>query len=206
MEYRRYGKFQFLDYMHVWCPTILLLAFAIAAILYTPSYLVIGPCLMVIYLPYTVLEPNRERFTIINNSIVTRKGRKTKTIELPDELTLIVSDADILDSFSKNRLGSYKSNTLKGRYAISILRRDSAENVIRYLHKNGAREYSNTSIERSFCSSFRVEEYIYSFVYNQAAFDTLISGRKCQLIIPKSLLKAIAVDSTPVDVRVDESC
>lgn len=147
MEYRRYGKFRFLDYMHVWCPTILLLAFAIAAILYTPSYLVTGPCLMVIYLPYTVLEPNRERFTITNNSIVTRKGRKTKTIELPDELTLIVSDADILDSFSKNRLGSYKSNTLKGRYAISILRRDSAENVIRYLHKNGAREYSNTSIE-----------------------------------------------------------
>ena len=80
---------------------------------------------------------------------MTRKGRKTKTIELPDELTLIVSDADILDSFSKNRLGSYKSNTLKGRYAISILRRDSAENVIRYLHKNGAREYSNTSIELS---------------------------------------------------------
>lgn len=206
MEYRRYGKFRFLDYMHVWCPTILLLAFAIAAILYTPSYLVIGPCLMVIYLPYTVLEPNRERFTIINNSIVTRKGRKTKTIELPDELTLIVSDADILDSFSKNRLGLYKSYTLKGRYAISILRRDSAENVIRYLHKNGAREYSNTSIELSFCSCFRVEEYIYSFVYNQAAFDMLISNRKCQLIIPKSLLKAIAVDSTFADVRVDESC
>lgn len=134
MEYRRYGKFRFLDYMHVWCPTILLLAFAIAAILYTPSYLVIGPCLMVIYLPYTVLEPNRERFTIINNSIVTRKGRKTKTIELPDELTLIVSDADILDSFSKRRLGLYKAYTLKGRYAISILRRDFAENVIRYLH------------------------------------------------------------------------
>ena len=206
MEYRRYGKFRFLDYMHVWCPTILLLAFAIAAILYTPSYLVIGPCLMVIYLPYTVLEPNRERFTITNNSIVTRKGRKTKTIALPDELTLIVSDADILDSFSKRRLGLYKSYTLKGRYAISILRRDSAENVIRYLHKNGAREYSNTSIELSFCSSFRVEEYIYSFVYNQAAFDMLISNRKCQLIIPKSLLKAVAVDSTLVVVRVDESC
>lgn len=206
MEYQRYGKFRFLDYMHVWCPTILLLAFAIAAILYTPSYLVTGPCLMVIYLPYTVLEPNRERFTIINNSIVTRKGKKTKTIALPDELTLIVSDADILDSFSKRRLGLYKSYTLKGRYAISILRRDSAENVIRYLHKNGAREYSNTSIELSFCSCFRVEEYIYSFVYNQAAFDMLISNRKCQLIIPKSLLKAVDVDSTPVDVRVDESC
>ena len=161
---------------------------------------------MVIYLPYTVLEPNRERFTITNNSIVTRKGRKTKTIELPDELTLIVSDADILDSFSKRRLGLYKAYTLKGRYAISILRRDFAENVIRYLHKNGAREYSNTSIELSFCSCFHAEEYIYSFVYNRAAFDTLISGRKCQLIIPKSLLKAVAVDSTLADVRVDESC
>jgi len=206
MEYRRYGKFRFLDYMHVWCPTILLLAFAIAAILYTPSYLVTGPCLMVIYLPYTVLEPNRECFTITNNSIVTRKGRKTKTIALPDELTLIVSDADILDSFSKRRLGLYKSYTLKGRYAISILRRDSAENVIRYLHKNGAREYSNTSIELDFCSCFHAEEYIYSFVYNQAAFDMLISNRKCQLIIPKSLLKAISVDSMLVDVQVDESC
>ena len=47
------------------------------------------------------------------------------------------------------------------------------------------------------CSEFSVKK---------AAFDTLISGRKCQLIIPKSLLSAVAVDSTFADVRVDESC
>lgn len=74
------------------------------------------------------------------------------------------------------------------------------------LHANHARTYTNTSIEEAFIHSFYTDQYIYSFVYEKNLLDALVDGRKCQLIIPKSLSQLIPINQSAFDVHIDIAC
>ena len=208
MSHRRYGTFRFRDYWSAWVFIVSLLLWEGAVLLAGGTeYMYLIPFqLFILYMLYTVVEPNLERFPISKDSIVAKGARKTRTISLPDELTLVFSRADICDSLKKNTGGLHRTYDLKNRYAVSILQKTSIESVLSRLHANHARTYTNTSIEEAFIHSFYTDQYIYSFVYEKNLFDALVDGRKCQLIIPKSLSQRIPIDQSAFDVYIDIAC
>ena len=207
VKYRRYGNFRFRDYISTWCAIALLISMESLGFWEKMDFLYMMPfSLIILYMLYDIVEPNMDYLRLVGNSIIVTKGRKRRIIGMPDELTLIFSHADVCNSFIK-KIGAHNSTyDLKKRYAISILRNDSAESIIRRLHANNASLYTNTMIEISYVDSFDAEKYVYSFVYDEHLLYALVTSRQCQLIIPQSLLQVITIDLKFIDVHIDTNC
>lgn len=200
MKYYRYGKFRPSDYWESWVAIAGLLMFSsVSLILKSSFFFVLFPAIYAVIWLWTIIAPNCERFAMCDESITTFLGKRTRTILLPSELTLVVSYADICPPFAKRTAVGNQTHVLKDKCAISILQKAPLNVVLESLHQNQARKYTTSMIQTVF-DDYR---YIYSFVCEQSLFEKLITSRECQLIIPESLLEAISVDSSIVNVHID---
>ena len=200
MKIRRWSKFRFGDYYISWISIVILLLFSITSIMLELSLLlVIFPLAYVIIWIGTILFPYWEKFYIDRDSIYVFWGRKTKKINLPNEVTLIVSYADICPPLTVRTALGNRTHILKDKLAVSILEKMPVEFVLETLHKNRIPKYTTSSIRTVF-DEYR---YIYSFVCNQSLINELIGDRKCLLIIPESLSKSISFNASNASVYID---
>ncbi len=200
MKHRRLGKFRFCDYCISWITIVLLLLFSIASIvLELPFLLAIFPSMYAIIWIVAILAPQCEQFTISGDSITVFGGRQTKAIQLPAELTLIVSYADICPPFTIRTAVGNQTHILKDKYAVSILQKMPVEVALEGLHRNHIKKYTTSRIRTVF-DDYR---YIYSFVCNQSLLTDLIDNRKYSLIVPESLSMEISFESGIENMYID---
>lgn len=198
--YRRYGRFRFYDYISSWFAIVFLFVLVVICFLTdTLVYLFIPPLLVLIFVVWSIYEPNSERFLIFDDTITITKGRKKQNVSIPSSPTIVISYADVCSSFAKRVSYGNQTFMLKGRYAISILQNTPIETTLAQLHSNFTRKYTNTTLEVSFDET----QYVYSFVGNQEILDKLIANRNCQIIIPESLFNQISIDIHQVNVYID---
>ena len=200
MKHRRLGIFRFGDYYLSWISIVILLLFSTASIVLELSFLfVVFPSVCAMIWLVTILVPHFEHFSINSDSISVFKCRQTKTIHLPEELTLIVSYADVCPPLTVRTVGGNQTHILKNKFAVSILQKMSVDVVLEILHKNRMHKYTTSSIR----NSFEGQQYIYSFVCDQFLFNDLIANRKCLLIVPESLSNVLSFKSSIENVYID---
>lgn len=200
MEYYRYGKFRPGDYCISWVGIAVLLFFSIGSIMLELSFLfVVFPSVYAVVWLWVILAPHREKFIMCDNAIAVLLGKKTRTIILPSELTLVVSYADVCPPLTLRTAIGNQTHILKDKYAVSILQKIPLDVALEALHRNQIQNYTTSIVQRVF-DDYR---YIYSFVCNQSQIDRLIANRNCLLIIPESLQEKISVDQSIVDVHID---
>lgn len=200
MKNRRLGKFRFHDFCISWISIVLLLLFSIASIVLELSLsFVIFPSVCVIIWLAAILVPHCEQFSISGDSITVYFGRQTKTIQLPAELTLIVSYADVCPPLTIRTAVGNQTHILKDKFAVSILQKMPVELALETLHRNHIKKYTTSRIRTVF-DDYR---YIYSFVCDQFLLDALIADRKCLLIVPESLSKVMSFESSIENVYID---
>ena len=200
MEYYRYGKFRHGDYCISWVGIAVLLFFSIGSIMLKLSFLfVVFPLVYAVVWLWVILAPHREKFIMCDHSITVLLGKKTRTIILPSELTLVVSYADVCPPLTLRTAIENQTHILKDKYAVSILQKMPLDVAIEALHRNQIHNYTTSIVQRVF-DDYR---YIYGFVCNQSQIDRLIANQNCLLIIPESLQEKISVDQSIVDVHID---
>lgn len=194
MEFNRYGKLYWKDYKYTFVSIcgFILLAIVCFAIELAFSY---GFFVIVFAIMWTILivHPYRERFTVCDHFILVRQGKHTHEIPLPPNIIVVFSQADIRDTFS------VQSYLLRNKYAISLLRNNSLEDILQILHANRAKKYTNSSIEAASTHSL-----IYSFVYNEYAFTQILKHGVSKVIIPESLVNQIDLSAFGCSVFIDE--
>lgn len=200
MKYRRYGKFLLKDYYSGWFGILLFLLIA-----FTGSkngiqkYLVIWPIFLAVMMARGIIEPNKEWFSVSDDVIDIKKGRKRYQIILPQEIIVIVSYTDVCSDLAK-RVGIGNSNyMLKGRYAVSILRKLPVETVLETLHAKYAYRYTNCFIEEQLKRNF-----IYSFVCDQELLEKIVSGKRYTLILPETLVHKLNLTRLKGDIYIDK--
>ena len=200
MKTRRLGKFRFGDYYTSLFSIVILLLFSTASIVLELSFLfVFFPSVYAIIWFGAILVSHCEQFSINSNSISVFWGRQTKTINLPVELTLIVSYADVCPPLTIRTAVGNQTHILKDKFAVTILQKMPVDVALETLHQNRIQKYTTSSIR----TVFDEHRYIYSFVCNQFLFDALIANRKCLLIVPESLSKVISFESSIENVYID---
>lgn len=200
MKNRRFGKFRLRDYCISWISIVLLLLFSIASTVLELSFLfVIFPIVYAVIWLGIILLPHREQFAINSDSITVFLGKKTQTIRLPSELTLVVSYADICPPLAMRTAVGNQTHILKDKFAVSILQKMPVDVALESLHKNRVQKYTTSRIQ----TVFDDHRYIYSFVCNQSLLDELIANRECLLIIPESLFNVISFDPSIMNVHID---
>jgi len=112
-----------------------------------------------------------------------------------------VSYADVCPPLTINTTYGNPTHILKDKFAVSILQKMPAEDVLEILHQKLylVQKYTTSSIRAVF-DDYR---YIYSFVCDQFLLDALIDSKKCLLIVPESLSKVIAFESSVENVYID---
>lgn len=200
MKYRRYGKFHFRDYYSGWFAIVFLFLIAVMSFLAeTYNFLAIWPTILIVIMTWGIIEPNEECFSMSADIINVKKRKKRHQITMPRELTLVVSYADVCPSWAK-RIGVGNSTyMLKGKYAVSILKKIPKENVLETLHGKYAYRYTNCWIEELLKPNF-----IYSFVCEQDMIEKIVSGRKCTLILPETLVDKINLNQLMCDIYIDK--
>ena len=200
MKAKRWGKFKFGDYYTSWIAIAILLLFSTASILLELSLLfVIFPLVYAGIWLGAILVPHREQFTISNDGITVFLGEKVKKVNLPSELTIVVSYADICPPLAIRTAVGNQTHILKDKFAVSILQKMPVEVVLKALHQNHIQKYTTSSIKTVFDDN----RYIYSFVCDQYLFDALIANKKCSLIVPELLSKAMSFASKVEDMHID---
>lgn len=123
MKNRRYGKFRFGDYAASWGVIALWLLFSIAAlVLALPRWMAVLPAVFAAVRLWAVLSPQRESFILNRGSVTVFRGGKSRTIDLPPDITIVASYADICPPLTVPTPVGNRTHILKDRYAVSILR------------------------------------------------------------------------------------
>ena len=191
MKNRRLGRFRFGDYFFSWFSIVILLLFSVASLILKLSLLfVVFPLAYAIIWFGTILIPYFEQFSINGNYISVFWGKKTETIHLPGECTIIISYADVCPPLTVRTSWENQTHILKGKFAISILEKMPLEEILEKLHQNRISKYTTSTIKTRF-----YDRFIYSFVGNQCLFDSLTNDKKFFLIVPESLSDVIHFDS-----------
>jgi len=203
VKYSRYGKFRFSDYYLSWVAIVFFVLFSIVFIVFdfNPFFAIFSIGYAWLWL-WRILEPQREKFMIQKDKITVFKGKRISTIELPIELILVISYADVSPPFAIRTAVGNPTHILKDKISVSILKKIPVDSVINALHQNYIQKQTMSRIQAVF-DDFR---YVYSFVCNQDILNQLFVSRKCSLIIPKSLKELISFDSNIVDVYIDDRC
>jgi len=198
MKYRRYGKFKFRN-TREFCITITtLLLFSIIGFIFdAPIFPTIAFFLMAIGKAIGVLLPYRERFTIEHDRIVVNDGKES--ISLSSPLVLIVSYADLCTSFAKKVSIGNRTYMLKDSYSVSILKDISLQDTLSILHSGNAFKYTNCWIEEIFKNNF-----VYSFVFNEAALEKLKVNTDCTVIVPASIIDLVDTSFLGNKIYIDE--
>lgn len=191
MKNYRWGKFRFGDYYIAWLAIGVLLSFSIASIiLHLSTILAIFPITYAIVWTLKILIPHRERFALVDDAIAIGHGKKTRTINLPPVLTLVVSYADICPPLAIHTNIGKPTHILKGKYAVTVLRDMQLDAVLDALHRNHVQEYTTSTIQ----TVFNDYQFIYSFVCNQLMLEKMLISRKCLLVVPESLVEKVSFD------------
>lgn len=141
-----------------------------------------------------------EQFTLQEDAIISYVLENTRIINLPSELTLIVSCADLHIPLDAPVFFRPASQVVKGEYSISISQQVQPSYAINRIHNVHVDKYTTSIIRRI----FEGHQFIYDFICNQHMLEQLICNRTCSLIVPKSLLNEVCIDSMDVDLIVDE--
>lgn len=183
--HRRYGKFSLKNYIPIML-TVIVLDISCVFLFSDGNPIVLAACLLAFSAisVCSVYSPYRERFEILENSIIVAKGRKRQTISLPSKITVIISPADINNIFAKRDPVSleFHCGTIQERTAVSILADTPLATVMEKLHSSHIRQYTNCIVEDLFGWCF-----LYSFVCNEALLDALLAERDCLAIVPMTL-------------------
>ena len=94
MKNRRYGKFRLGDYTASWVIALWLL-FSIAALALALPLGGVSLAAFAAVRLWAVLSPQRESFILNRSSVTVFRGRKSRTVDLPSDITIVVSYADI---------------------------------------------------------------------------------------------------------------
>lgn len=196
----RYGKFNPGDHMGLWVYigfTLILSAGCIYYIVLGISVLSAVGCLIalnaltLVYLLIIILS-YRERFSIENGVITVQKGRKTSKTVIPDEVTVIVSYAEICNGFLSGSPQRNKIHIMKDKYAVTLLQKTVPDFVFERLHGDLMRmrkyKYTTNIIKNWLFEPWR---YIYSFVCDEELLNKVLAGRSCLLVIPESLREKV---------------
>lgn len=181
MEFNRYGKLCWKDYKFTLASIggFILLAIASLALGLAFSYSVFAMAFAIVW-TILILRPYRERFSVGDHFILVRQGKHTHEVPFPPDIILVLSQADIRDTFS------VQSYFLRNKYAVSLLRSDPLEDMLQILHANRVKKYTNSTIGAAFAHSF-----IYSFVYNKDALAQILKNGVSMVIIPESLVDQV---------------
>ena len=202
MKNCRYGKFRFSDYWISWIGIMIMTLFSVLFMILDPSIISVFPMAYAAVWLWSIVWPHREQFIFGNDSITVYKGKRKFDINLPPEVTIVVSRADIAPLFSVRTATREQTHILSNKYAISILKKMPIEEVLETLHRNHLRTYTTSTIQKSFDDY----KFIYSFVCNQQILDQVMYSRSCSVVIPKTLLEELAVDSRLHYVYIDTQC
>ena len=193
VKYRRYGKFCFKNHagnlIVLTCGFLLAVACSFIDADVLPCCVIFGAMLGLS--PLVILWPYSEWFSIQDHSICTYQRGRTSEIELPENCTLILSNASLGFQVSRR----YR---LKDRYAISILRVIPTEKVLETLHTYYAQNYANTTIERDFPAYF-----VYSCVYDREILAQLSEQGIARVIVPAKLANRFDLRMIKCEVFVD---
>lgn len=199
MRKKRLGKFRFSDYYATWFSIVMLLLFSTASALFELSFLfVVFPLVYAIIWLGVILVPYSERFSINSDSITVFRGSQSKTIPLPLELILVVSHADVCPPLAIRTPIGNQTHVLKNKFAVSILQNIQVTDALKSLHQNRIQMYTTSSIK----TIFDDYSYVYSFVCDQLLLDDMLASRKVALIVPESLLKLLAIESSTENLYV----
>lgn len=204
MEYRRYGKMRMSDYTLSWIVILILLLCSVAGLVFKASvFWVILPILLAVIRFLTIWLPNRETFSIQDGVITARSElrRKVRIIELPQELTLIISLADLCPPFAIRTAVDHQTHILKDKYAVTILKQLPLAQALEHLHRNGMRKHSMRSVQ----NVFDEHQILYSCVCDQTLLGRLTEGRDCLVILPEALAGAVNADLIGAKVYVERS-
>lgn len=194
MKYRRYGKFRFKNYagnlIVLTCGFLLAVACSFIDADVLPCCFIFGAIL--VFSPLLILRPYSEWFSIQEHSIYTYQRGSISEIELPENCTLILSNASL--GFQVSRL--YR---LRDRYAVSILRDISPERVLGTLHTYYAQNYTNTTIERDFPAYF-----VYSCVYDREILAQLLEQGAARIIVPAKLADRFDLSMAKCEILADQ--
>ena len=181
MEFKRYGKLCWKDYKFTLASIggFILLAIASLVLGLALSYSVFAIAFAIVW-TILIVRPYGERFTVGDHFILVHQGKHTHEVSLPPDIILVLSQADIRDTFS------VQSYFLRNKYAVSLLRSDPLENMLQILHANRVKKYTNSTIDATFAHSF-----IYSFVYNKDALAQILKHGISMVIIPESLVDQV---------------
>lgn len=201
--YYRYGKFKFRD---VWVSFLVIAIWMFCSVvcIVLKMSLIFSIILMFFALIrcLTILLPYREKFDLLADSIIVYKGKRKKEINIPKEITIIVSYADICPPFAVRTMDGNQTHILKDKYAVSIIENVSIDDALEAVHRAYIQKYTTSTIK----SVFPEWRYVYGFVCEQQMLDKIISNRKCQIIIPRSLAEKISINPDVVKVYIDDKC
>ena len=203
MRNRRYGKFRFGDYAASWAVIAVMLLFSTAAlVLALPRWAAVLPAAFAAVRLWAVLSPQCESFILNRGSVTVFRGGKSQTIDLPPDITIVASYADICPPLTVRTPAGNRTHILKDKYAVSILRDVPLDAALEGLHRNGTKKYTSSWVQ----AAFEGYRYVYGFVCDQAMLDELTADRQCLLIIPESLSGKITVSSAAAKVYIDAGC
>ncbi len=200
MKRYRYGTFRFGDYWETWVSVTIFLLAAIATVMLDLSFIfLLFSLVYALFWLWAILAPQFEKFAINGNSITVYRGKKKHSINLPSELVLVVSYADIAPPFAVRTVIDKQTHILKNKFAVTILKQMPQNTVLESLHRNYLEKYTMSTIQ----NNFNDHRYIYSFVCDQDLFNELVSNKNYQIIVPKTLLNQITIDLHQTNVHVD---
>lgn len=200
MKYRRYGKIKLKNHLSNCFFDLFFLLLGIIGIsigtVGISGAIFIGIAIFDIIL---TLIPYKEKFSLNQGNCTVYKKGKSKSINLPSKVIIVISYADMCTDLAK-RVTLYNSTyMLKGEWAVSLLEDISVEKVIERLHDNGAWRYTNCWVEYLLKHNF-----IYNFVCNQSMLEEILCNKDYTLIIPETLLHLIDTEKLKGDIYVDK--
>ena len=188
MKYPRYGKFQFFDYVSGWVAIVAYLTLGIGGLFTDIQYCFLAlPILFSVITAWSIYKPHTEHFIFNDGTFTTIKGKKSKTIDIPDGALFVIAYADVWPPLAK-RIGSLKTYFLKGRFSVIILNNISLSDFFDKMHTKFTFKYTNSTVE--LCAE---DAFIYSFVCTQEILDKLPIKETHQVIIPESLMQKVTI-------------
>lgn len=201
--HKRYGKFEIADYNVSWMTLGLMIVFIVTCMMMKlPVVYMAVPILYSVALIYSIWNPNRECFEIIDGIIHVKKGKKEKKIKIPKELSLIISPVDICPPLSVRTAVGNETHILKGKYAVSILMKMDMGEIIEKVHRGYIKRYTTSTIK----NAFEEYKYFYSFVCDDVLLNEFLRERKANILIPKSMFDKVVFEKNDLEIFIDPEC
>lgn len=199
--YKRYGVFRITDYRNQ-CFELIAIGTALAIYVMCMLVLPLDRMLLICLLPavirviataYFIWNSSRECFDIVDDTIIVQKGKMKYLKKIPEELTLIISYADVCESGYVIPMGmpeKWMPYAMEGKYGLSIFKSMDMKEVIKRVHSHDIGRDTMNTIK----AAFEEHQFIYSFVYEEALLKEIARNRKVNLLMPKSLLDEVQIN------------